>query len=745
MEPDRWHRLEQLYHSALGLQAHQRAVFLKDECQDDEELRKEVESLLSYESSAAGFIESPALSVAAKLMAEGKAKEQVAEPAAPAAVSPRFRIIERLGGGGMGIVYKAQDTKLRRMVALKFLPPELLRDAQALERFQREAYAASALNHPNICTVYDVDEYQGQPFISMELLEGQTLEARIGGKPLPTSELLDLATQISDGLEAAHTRGIVHRDIKPSNIFVTARGQPKILDFGLAKLQESETADQTPPTTGQTSLDQGHILNLTLTRTGVAIGTAGYMSPEQIRGEKLDLRTDIFSFGLVLYEMATGHRAFEGDTGPLVHASILNQTPIPARKLNSALPAKIREIISKALEKKREARYQSASAIRADLEVVKHEIRPEALSFRWTVTAGIVLALMITGGTFWFIRRTPYSLQGLPDVKLQQLTTNSPENPVTSGAISPDGKYLAYTDANGMHLKRIGIDDVRSLPQPEAFRNAGVNWEMNAWFPDSERFIANAHPTSEDPLHRSLTASSIWMFSVRGEAPRKLRDRAVVYSVSPDGSLISFGPNEREIWLMSPHGEQAHRLVHVDEKSSICCLTFLQHERRVAYVRQDESGESLVARDLDDGPVTTVLPPSETRKMGDGTLLPDGRFLYFEDCPVQDVMRPDTPCNYWIMRLDTRRGGIIEKPRRLTNWTGLWANGPSVTADVKHIAFLQSSSHPESYLADLTPSGVRLIKSRRFPLEQGGPESIVDWTDDGKTAIVELSDTNGYS
>ncbi len=347
-----------------------------------------------------------------------------------------YRVLEVLGGGGMGMVYKAEDLKLGRCVALKFLPSELANDSVALQRFEREAQTASSLNHPNICTIHEIEDYKEQPFIVMELLEGKTLRDLLAAnesKALPLDQLFDIAIQIGAGLQAAHEKGIIHRDIKPANIFITNKSVCKILDFGLAKLLEIGDSDQAMMAAAaevdkdlkgyafRRAVPDSHPLpgglqpatGLHLTRTGSAMGTAGYMSPEQVRGEKLDGRTDIFSFGLVLYEMATGKRAFSADTAAVVQDAILNQAPAPPHEVNSAIPRKLEQIINRAVEKHREQRYQSAAEIRADLQNIasgrsnKVDVRESRKRFRWlplTAASAFLGIVIVAGGWYWYWR-----------------------------------------------------------------------------------------------------------------------------------------------------------------------------------------------------------------------------------------------------------------------------------------------------------------------------------------------------
>ena len=552
MTPERWAQIQEVFHRAVESDPQHRTAVLELACGNDTELREQVEQLLASDKSARSKMQAAIRSEFA----------HVAFSLSGKTVS-HYRNLEGVDGGGMGVVYRAEDVKLQRQVAIKFLPEDSAKDPAALRRFEREARAASALEHPNICPIFEFGEHEGQPFLVMQLLEGQTLREIIAAAdrnkpPLDHARLLAVGIQVAEGLDAAHRHGIIHRDIKPANIFLTGEGQVKILDFGLAKLQEAETPEEQ-----LLAGDHKHATkwspNLSLTRTGVAIGTAGYMSPEQLLGEKLDARTDLFSFGTVLYEMATGQKAFQGDTALVLRDAILNNRPRPARELNPELPIKLEIIINRALEKDQKKRYQAAAEIRADLQKLRGDTEPRSSKTGKQILAISTSVLLLAGFTaiYWRMKQqlaSPAEFKQRPRLVVTRLTNSGN---LAGASISRDGRYLAYVIANGnqqsLRILQIGkAGDVQLLSPADAVYG-GVTFS-----PDSSYIYYTRSQWKAQP--------ALYRIPVLGGVPGKIiEDVDSPAGISPDGKQLAFVRHDatsgtQVVVIANPDGSGEHKL-----------------------------------------------------------------------------------------------------------------------------------------------------------------------------------------
>ncbi|MGO9084750.1 MAG: protein kinase domain-containing protein [Terriglobales bacterium] len=693
MTPERWQQIREVLEKALSLAPEQRSALLARACASDPDLRKEVETLLaSSDDVRSSFLESPP---------------------ARAALSPgtklgEYEIKSMLGAGGMGEVYRARDARLGRDVAIKVLPAMVSSDSDRLRRFEQEARAAAALNHPNILAVFQMATHEGSPYLVSELLEGETLREQMRRGRMAVRKAIDYGVQIARGLSAAHEKGIVHRDLKPENLFVTKDGRAKILDFGLAKLTQPQSADNAPAAGGETE-------------PGAVMGTVGDMSPEQVRGQPADHRTDIFSFGAILFEMLAGKRAFQRATAADTQSAILNEDPPSISQVTTIIPPALQRVVHRCLEKIPEQRFQSASDLAFALDALSEHSGSVAvpsskehwrISKLWAVAAVLVTVLAVV---FALRFRTPRPEQKHDPVE-KQLTANPAENSVGSWAISRDGKYLAYSDILSKNLYLVAIDsgETRQLPLAAQYRPID-------WFPDGNHLLLS------DVIEGDLWKLSTWDSSLRKLGGRDTPRAAL----SPDGSHIAFVNDAQELWLMGGDGEEPHK-IPLSDSPGYESIAWSPTGQRLAYIRSQGPYErrqvTIETCDLAGSSPTVVLSdPDLWTENGilDIDWLLDGRIVYSLD-RGGDI-------NLWAIQADAGTGRRIGNPTRLTSWRNFEALGPQASADGKRLIAARKHVESQTYLGAL---GNKTLTPRRLTLD-GWRNAVWTWTRDSKAILFE--------
>jgi len=705
MTPERWQQIREVLEKALELAPAERSAYLSRACSSDSFLRQEVETLLaSSDDVRSSFLQSSPLRVT---LTSGTRLGE-------------YEVKSLVGAGGMGEVYRARDSRLGRDVAIKVLPSFLSADSERLRRFEQEARAAAALNHPNILAVHQMGTYEGAPYLVSELLEGETLREQIRRGRLSVRKAIDYGVQIARGLAAAHEKGIVHRDLKPENVFITKDGRLKILDFGLAKFTQRHSGSEIGA-----NLAGG-------TEPGVVMGTVGYMSPEQVRGQATDHRADIFAFGAILYEMLTGKRAFQKPSAADTMSAVLNDDAPDISQVAPDIPPALGLVVQRCLEKNPEQRFQSASDLGFALNSLSEVSGTAAAaptrilrrrSNLWAI--GAVLAMIVAAVIV--LRFRMLSPEPKHELAERQLTANPPENTVRSRAISPDGKYLAYNDfTKKLALLAIDTGEIRQMQLQAPYKIVG-------WFPDGNHLLLRGGPKSSGDL---------WKLSTWDSSLRKLWDGqlTVAAAVSRDGSHIAFVKDHHELWQIGADGEEPRKILATDAQGSFDSVAWSPTGRRLAFVRFRGSFANpevtLETCDLDGGARSLVL--SDPHMWGPNgasgiAWLPDGRILY-------GVYSQSSDIDLWAIRADPDSGKKIGEGNHVVGWKNFAAADPMASADGKRV--IASRYHVESgiYLGDVEPES-KAFAPRRFTPDDWY-NVVTTWTKDSKSILFH-SKRNG--